>query len=132
MGGITGRRIDGVKGDVMHARRLMLSALAGSGALVAFAGLPAGTARAGTAATVPCSGPGGGGAGLIAAINAANTGGGGTIRLAAGCTYRLTKADNTGALGPNGLPVITSAITIKGAGAAIARRSSQPFRILEV
>jgi len=81
---------------------------------------------------VPCSGPGGGAAGLIAAINAANTGGGGTIALAAGCTYRLTAANNAGALGPNGLPVITSAITIKSAGATIARRSSQPFRILEV
>jgi hypothetical protein len=116
----------------MHARRLMLSAVAGAVATVAFAGLPAGAALAATGAAVPCSGPGGGGAGLIAAINAANTGGGGTIRLAAGCTYRLTAADNSGQLGPNGLPVITSAITIKGAGATIARRSAQPFRILEV
>src|SRR5215475_2365226 len=116
----------------MHARRLMLSAVAGAAALVAFAGLPAGAALAGTGAAVPCSGPGGGAVGLIAAINAANTGGGGTIALAAGCTYRLTAADNNGALGPNGLPVITSAITIKGAGATIARRSAQPFRILEV
>src|SRR5215510_2663294 len=116
----------------MHGRRLMLSAVAGAAALVAFAGLPAGAALAGTGAAVPCSGPGGGAVGLIAAINAANTGGGGTIALAAGCTYRLTAADNNGALGPNGLPVITSAITIKGAGATIARRSAQPFRILEV
>jgi hypothetical protein len=71
-------------------------------------------------------------AGLVAAVNAANSGGGGTIRLAAGCTYRLTAANNSGAVGPNGLPVITSAITVKGNGATIARRSAQPFRILEV
>lgn len=116
----------------MHARRLMLSAVAGAAAVVAFAGLPAGTALAGTGAAVPCSGPGGGGAGLVAAITTANAGGGGTIRLTAGCTYRLAKANNSGALGPNGLPVITSAITIKGNGATIARRSAQPFRILEV
>ena len=116
----------------MNARRWVLGAAAGTGALVAFAGLPAGIALAAAGASVPCSGPGGGAAGLIAAVNAANSGGGGTIGLAAGCTYRLTKAGNSGALGPNGLPVITSAITIKGNGATIARRSSQPFRILEV
>ena len=48
----------------MHARRLMLSAVAGVGVVVAFAGFPAGAALAATGAAVPCSGPGGGGAGL--------------------------------------------------------------------
>src|SRR5262249_31540069 len=86
----------------------------------------------GTGAAVPCSGPGGGGAGLVAAVNAVNVGGGGTIRLAAGCTYRLTAVDNSGALGLNGLSVITSAVTVKGNGATIARRTPQPFRMLEV
>ena len=46
----------------MHARRLMLSAVAGAGTLVAFAGLPAGAALAGTGAAVAPAGvptPGG-------------------------------------------------------------------------
>ena len=116
----------------MNARRLILGTAAGTGALLALALLPAGTALAATGVSVPCSGSGGGAAGLVAAINAANAGGGGTIRLAVGCTYRLTAPASSGALGPNGLPIITSAITIKGNGATIARRSTAPFRILEV
>ncbi len=81
---------------------------------------------------VPCSGPAGGPPALIAAIGAANSAGGATIDLAAGCTYQLTAADNTNpALGDNGLPVITSAITLNGSGATIAGNHSS-FRILEV
>ena len=116
----------------MNARRLMLGMAAGTGALLALTWLPAGVALAAGGVSVPCSGSGGGAAGLIAAINAANTGSGGTIKLAAGCTYRLTAPNNSGQLGPNGLPVITSAITIRGNGATITRRSTAPFRILEV
>jgi hypothetical protein len=100
----------------MNFRRLILGTAAGSEALLALTFLPAGTALATAGASVPCSGSGGGAAGLIAAINAANSGGGGTIKLAAGCTYRLTAPNNSGALGPNGLPIITSTITIKGTG----------------
>jgi hypothetical protein len=57
------------------------------------------------AGDVPC---------LIATITEANANGKkNTIRLAAG-TYTLTSADNTTA-GPNGLPSITSILTIRGA-----------------
>jgi hypothetical protein len=72
---------------------------------------------------------------LIDAINAANTNGeANTIRLAAG-TYTLTEVDNTTA-GPNGLPSITSTLTIRGAGAdtTIIERQVQspPFRLVNI
>ena len=116
----------------MNARKSVLSAVVVMGALVAFAGLPASVALAGTDTTVPCFGPGGGAAGLVAAINAANATGGGAISLAPGCTYTLTAAGSSGPLGPNGLPRVTTPITIAGANATITRYSSQQFRILEV
>ena len=119
----------------MKARNSVLSAAVVMGTLVAFAGLPAGLALAGTGGSgvrVPCSGPGGGAAGLVAAINAANVAGGGTITLAPKCTYTLTGADNNGTLAANGLPVITTRIKIAGAHSTITRSSSQQFRILEV
>jgi hypothetical protein len=119
----------------MKARKSLLSATVVTGALVALAGLPAGTALAGTGGTsgkVPCSGKGGGAAGLVAAITTANAAGGGAIRLAPGCTYKLSAADNSGPLGDNGLPVVTTPITITGAHSTIARSGAQPFRIAEV
>lgn len=116
----------------MNSRKSVLSAAVVMGALVALAGLPAGTALAGTGNKVPCSGPGGGAAGLVDAINAANAAGGGTITLAPGCTYTLTTAGSSGKLGHNGLPIITTRIMIVGAHATIAGSSSQKFRILEV
>jgi len=116
----------------MNARKSVLGAAVMLGALVAFAGLPAGTALAGTGITVPCSGPGGGAAGLVAAITAANAAGGGAIALAPGCTYTLTAAGSSGPLGANGLPIVSTRITIAGAHATITRSSSQQFRILEV
>ena len=80
---------------------------------------------------------------LIAAINTANANGHkNTIELEAG-VYTLTTADNetpgsNGQNGPNGLPSITSTLTIKGTGAdatGIARplSSSPPFfRLMHV
>jgi len=65
-------------------------------------------------------------AGLIAAINSANSAGGGTINLAAGCHYLLTTPDN----GENGLPAVTSRISLIGNGATIDGTGS--VRILEV
>ena len=118
----------------MNTRKSVLNAAVAAGAVVAFAGLPAGMALAGTSVNVPCSGPGGGAAGLVAAIKAANAAGGGAISLAPRCTYTLTAADNN-SFGGNGLPVITTPITIAGAHATIARSSAQNtprFRILEV
>ena len=84
-----------------------------------------------SAGDVPC---------LIAAINTANANGEtNTIRLAAG-TYTLTEVDNEVDNDPrfnaNGLPVITSPLTITGRGAdntSIERATSAPgFRILDV
>jgi hypothetical protein len=91
-------------------------------------------AQAGGSGNVPCSGAGGGAAGLVAAINAANASGGGSIRLASGCTYTLTAANNvTPGLGASGLPVITSPISIGsgGDGATIAGNSTA-FRIIMI
>ena len=89
-------------------------------------------AQASATVNVPCSGPAGGPAGLVAAISAANGSGGAAINLAAGCTYQLTAANNTNpTLGNNGLPVITSPITLNGSGSTIAGNDST-FRILQV
>lgn len=72
---------------------------------------------------------------LIAAINAANADPDpDVIDLEPGCTYTLTSAIPS-AVGPNGLPLITSPIAINGNGARI-ERSSEPgtdeFRIFGV
>ena len=109
--------------------------LAWPGAAVAALGLTLALPLSGQAKTfrchagdVPC---------LIDAINEANANGeANTIRLAAG-TYTLTEADNGDSPSvANGLPVITSPLTITGRGAdntSIARDASAPrFRILEV
>ncbi len=81
---------------------------------------------------------------LRAAITAANTDeavggcpagdGADTIVLDSGATYTLSEVDNE-TNGPNGLPVVTSALIFEGNRAAIARSTSQDgseFRILEV
>ena len=74
-------------------------------------------------------------AGLIAAINAANGNGQpDTINLAANGTYVVTTGPYAAA-GPNGLPSITSQITVNGNGATIERSSAggtPRFRILHV
>ena len=72
---------------------------------------------------------------LIAAIHEANANGEeNTITLAAG-TYTLTTVDND-TDGPNGLPSITSALTLEGAGAdttILARATRGPeFRLVHV
>ena len=65
-------------------------------------------------------------AGLISAISAANaTPAADTITLTAGCTYQLTGPHNT-VDGANGLPSITSPITIAGNGATIVRATASP------
>ena len=70
-------------------------------------------------------------ASLIAAINNANADPApDTITLTGDVT--LTAADN-GDTGPNGLPVITSVITLEGAGHTLARDATAPaFRLLAV
>ncbi|WP_217546766.1 hypothetical protein [Streptomyces sp. GbtcB6] len=64
---------------------------------------------------------------LIAAINTVNPTGG-TVNLFPGCTYTLTGADNDS----NGLPVITSTVTVTGFNDTITRSSAALFRIFEV
>jgi hypothetical protein len=66
-------------------------------------------------------------AALVAAIDAANSGGGGTLSLAHGCHYQLTVSPDSS---ENGLPPITSAITIVGNHATIDGTNS--FRAFEV
>jgi hypothetical protein len=73
---------------------------------------------AGTAFAANIDVPAGDVAALVAAINTANgASGDDVIVLAAGSTYSLTAADNSPNYGPNGLPVVTSTITIQGNGA---------------
>ena len=55
-----------------------------------------------------------------------------TIKLPTGSTQSLTAVDNT-TLGPTGLPLITSKVTIRGRHSTIQRESDAPaFRILAV
>ncbi|MCG8347220.1 MAG: PKD domain-containing protein [Chloroflexales bacterium] len=68
---------------------------------------------------------------LKAALNQANaTRTPDTIVLAPACTYTLTTADNH-YNGFNGLPVITTTVTIQGNDSAIVRDSDESFRIFE-
>jgi len=70
--------------------------------------------------------------GLIVAVNTANADGqSNTINLEAGSTYALTGVDNYW-YGANGLPAISSNLTINGNGAVIERVSSTPFRFFYV
>lgn len=72
-----------------------------------------------------------------AAVDACVAGSGAdTIELAASSTYTLTVADNTDpTLGPNGLPIITSTVTINGHGSTIVRSAAggtPDFRLFQV
>ncbi|MEU5553802.1 right-handed parallel beta-helix repeat-containing protein [Micromonospora sp. NPDC047793] len=70
---------------------------------------------------------------LIQAIEHANDNRGGTLELAKGCTYELTRSDVGDGTGPNGLPVITQAVTLAGRDTTIVRAANaEPFRILNV
>jgi hypothetical protein len=80
---------------------------------------------------------------LVDAINAANTdtitrgcaagSGADTIVLLPGSTQMVTAVDNIALFGPNGLPVVKTAITIEGNGSTITRESGAPgFRLFFV
>jgi hypothetical protein len=89
----------------------------------------AGSTGASPGTNVPCSG---GAAGLAAAITAANGAGGGSITLDGGCTYKLTSQNNgNGTTGFNGLPVVTTPISIDGNGATIAVAGTD-FRVFQI
>jgi hypothetical protein len=70
---------------------------------------------------------------LIADINAANNdGGSNTITLAPKTTFTVSRVDNTSDAA-NGLPVITSNLTIVGNGDTIQRKNGSPaFRLFDV
>lgn len=109
-------------------RRLVTTGVV-AGAVTTAAALGLGSASyAAAQINVPCSA---GGPGLVAAIDTANSSGGGTIRLEHHCTYQLTTANNSGPLGDNGLPVVTSTIVVNGKDATIAGNSTD-FRLFEV
>jgi hypothetical protein len=97
-------------------------ALGSSVGLVALMAAPVAASAAPASVNVPCTDQ----AALVGAINAANAAGGGTINLAQGCHYVLGSADNPG----NGLPVVTTRITVNGNGATIDGTNS--VRVLEV
>ncbi|MFZ5923393.1 MAG: choice-of-anchor Q domain-containing protein [Chloroflexota bacterium] len=80
--------------------------------------------------TGSCPGGVGDVAALVAALNAANANGeADTLTLADNCVYTLTAIDN----GDNGLPQVTSQITLDGNGSTIQRGSGAPaFRIFQV
>lgn len=95
-----------------------------------------GTHASAVALTVPCTGVNTVDVtALKSAISAANLAGNATVVLGAGCTFTLTAVDNTGAHGPNGLPAITSTMTIEGNGDTITRDTASgntpPFRYFE-
>jgi hypothetical protein len=72
---------------------------------------------------------------LVAAINLANTSGGGNVTLTPGCTYTLTRSHGGGTHGPDGLPIITTVITLTGNANVITRSGglfTPDFRIAEV
>lgn len=74
---------------------------------------------------------------LVNAINTANTNPGADIlELSAGCAYTLTTVNNTDPLyGDNGLPVITSEITMHGNGASISgitNEVTEGFNLLQI
>jgi hypothetical protein len=77
-----------------------------------------------------CSGKTGDPASLAAAIASANAATGeDVVALGAGCVYTLTEVANSW-YGPNGLPAISSDVTIEGHGATITRAASAPpFRV---
>jgi hypothetical protein len=97
--------------------------------------LPCGLAGEALGATFPaaCAGTTGSAASLVAAINSANaTPALDTVQLGSGCRYALTTPNNNW-YGANGLPAISSPITVDGRGATIARAvGAAPFRFFFV
>jgi hypothetical protein len=72
---------------------------------------------------------------LVAAINAANAAGGGNVVLTPLCTYTLSTSHASGSNGPDGLPIITTVVTLTGNQNTITRSTgllTPLFRIAEV
>ncbi|MFE4776038.1 hypothetical protein [Streptomyces sp. NPDC056713] len=69
------------------------------------------------------------------AIRNLNMAGGGSLRLARNCVYTLTTPDNSTSGSNNGLPVITTRVTVDGNGSTIRRSTKQgtpDFRIFQI
>ena len=115
-------------GRLSSTRRGLGLVICGSALVLAFA--PA----AARAATFPaaCSGTTGNTADLINAINVANVNvGADTVQLGAGCRYEVGLPHNDW-YGPNGLPAISSDLTIEGNGGSIVRMTGNRFRLFFV
>jgi hypothetical protein len=72
---------------------------------------------------------------LVQAINDANAAGGGNVVLEPLCTYDLATSHATGANGADGLPIVTTVITLTGDQNVITRSTAlgtPAFRIFEV
>jgi hypothetical protein len=54
------------------------------------------------------------------------------VSLGKACRYTLTGSANNNWYGPNGLPAISSDVTIEGNGATVARNADSPFRFFFV
>jgi len=111
------------------ARKLGVGAALGAALVVPLIS-PATVATASTTLNVPCSGA----TGLITAIDTANAAGGGVINLAPGCAYVLNapSSGNPSTTGANGLPVVTSPITVNGSDGTTIAGNNSNFRIFEV
>lgn len=108
----------------MNTRQRIREIGIGSAGAVVVARSGAAPAAAQSAVLVPCSA-----SALSPAITTANTSGGGQLLPAPGCTYSLTAAAGAG----NGLPQITTPITIQGMGDTITRSATAAsFRIFDV
>lgn len=126
------RKENTVRGSLIRllpARRCFVTQLMASVLIMLLIGLPAQPSRAAALNVMTCAATD-----LIATINTANAQGGpDTIALMPRCIYTLTASNNTSPdRGPNGLPVISSAITILGNGATIQRSTASAiprFRI---
>lgn len=106
--------------------RFLPSARALTGATIVAAALAAAVPMTAQAA-VACNEPA-----LVAAITAINAAGGGNVVLTPGCTYDLTTSHQTGANGADGLPIITTVVTLTGNSNTITRTGAALFRIAEV
>jgi hypothetical protein len=113
----------------MRVPKTRITAAAAGALIVALLSVTAASAKGpkppkphGPGIKVPCAGQ----AALVAAVDAANSAGGGKLTLAPHCDYQLTSADN----GENGLPVVTTGITVNGRHATIDGTDS--VRVFEV
>jgi hypothetical protein len=108
-----------------HPRISTLRALTGATILAAAVTVAIPTAAQ---AAVACSEPA-----LVQAITDANMAGGGNVVLTPLCTYVLTTSHASDADGADGLPIITTVVTLTGDQNVITRSpTALPFRIAEV